>query len=492
MKILSSFLIILLYLSNSVVGQTSGTKNKVQTAIDNFAAQEALTHASISFQVIDLENESVVAEYDPHRTLPTASTAKLFSTATALEILGANYRPKTRVYYDGTIDSNGVLIGNIWIRGGGDPSLGSKYFNDGSYRVGFLESWVKQLKAKGIKSIQGNIIADASEFGYEGAPDGWNWVDMGNYYGAGPSGLTIFDNLVQYHFSTSKSIGRTSTIKKILPTVPGMVFHNYVKSSSHQGDNAYIYGAPYSLDRFASGTLPAGRSSFLVKGSLPDPERQFAHEFQQILVQSEIPVSGEIKTAREMETFSKQADYDGRQLVIEHLGKPIRDIVNKTNEKSINLFAEHLVCLVGYKKTGNGSIASGLKELEKYWTNKFNSHGMHVNDGSGLSRSNAISAADFTGLLKAMHKGKNSEKFHASLPVAGVNGTMRNICKGQAGHNRIQAKSGSMSRIKSYAGYVNSSTGKTYAFALIVNNQTCSSRELVRKMEVIFNKIATL
>ncbi len=486
MKIVSSFLFISLIAINFAFGQ-----NKVQTAINEFAASSHMKYASISFDVIDLATGKSVAAYDPNRGMPTASTAKLFSTATAIEILGENYRPQTRIYVDGPIDSIGTLTGNVWIRGGGDPTLGSKYFCDDGRERDFLYAWADSLKKKGITKIEGAIIADASEFGYKGAPDGWNWVDMGNYYGAGPSGLTIFDNLVEYTFKVPAKVGSISTLSSTRPFVPNMVVHNYVSSASGGGDNAYIYGAPYSMDRFVTGTLPAGSSAFVVKGSLPDPESQFAFELQEILRERGIVVLGGSKTARAMEIQSASWTYSKRTLLFTHAGETIGRIVDKTNEWSINLFAEHLVNLIGYVKGGDGSTYKGLSELEKYWSGKWSTTGMQVNDGSGLSRSNAISASNFTNLLKSMDASLNGKRFKESLPVSGISGTMRNICKDQAGHGKITAKSGSMTRIKSYAGYVNSTSGKKYAFALIVNNQTCSSSALVDMMEVVFNSIAT-
>lgn len=487
MKIISSFLMISFLAINFAQGQ-----NKVQTAIDQFAASSHLKNASISFEVIDLSTGSTVASYHPETVLPTASTAKLFSTATALEILGENYRPKTRIYYEGKIDSTGTLKGNLWIRGGGDPTLGSKYYCSKGHNRDFLYAWADSLKKKGIKKIDGSIIADASEFGYEGAPDGWNWVDMGNYYGAGASGLTIFDNLIEYKFSVPSKIGSQSKLVSLSPSVPDLVVHNYVKARSGGGDNAYIYGAPYSLDRFVTGTLPAGSSAFIVKGSLPDPERQFAYELEKVLRELGIEITGELNTARDMEIKSGNWSYSKRTLLFAHEGATLGSIVDKTNERSINLFAEHLVNLVGYETNGDGSTKNGLRVLENYWAKKWATKGMHVNDGSGLSRTNAISASNFTDLLKAMYTGKNGKRFEQSLPVAGVNGTMRNICKNQSGHGKIAAKSGSMTRIRSYAGYVNGVSGKKYAFALIVNNQTCSNSALIDKMEVVFNTIARL
>jgi len=485
MKILSLILLIVFYGVNSIFAQ-----NTIQTSIEHFANDAALKHASISFKVIDLATGSSVSEFNPDVTLPTASTAKLFSTATAIDVLGPDYRATTRIYRDGEIDSAGVLNGAIWIRGGGDPSLGSKYFNEEAIQLDFLDSWVKQLKELGIKEINGAVIADASAFGYNGVPDGWNWVDLGNYYGAGPSGLSIYDNLVRYRFSVPSSSGQFVRVKSIEPNVPGLQFHNYILSSTRKGDNAYLYGAPYSLDRFGSGTLPIGSSNFLVKGSLPDPEMQFAHELCEALKRAGIKVSDGAQSVRSSDLTSKAKSYDGRVLLIEHKGEKLLDIINYTNMRSVNLFAEHMISLVGYEKTGNGSTRSGLQALENHWKNYFSIDGMQINDGSGLSRMNAISAQHFVGLLQQMNKSKYAAEYLSSLPVAGKSGTLRSVCQGQAAQNRMIAKSGSMTRIKSYAGYINGVSGKRYAFALIVNNYTCSSSALKRKMEAVFNKIA--
>jgi D-alanyl-D-alanine carboxypeptidase/D-alanyl-D-alanine-endopeptidase (penicillin-binding protein 4) len=485
MKILSLILLIVFYGVNSIFAQ-----NTIQTSIEHFANDASLKHASISFKVTDLATGTTVSEFNPNVTLPTASTAKLFSTATALDILGPDYRATTRIYRDGEIDSAGVLNGTLWIRGGGDPSLGSKYFNQEDHQLDFLDNWVKQLKELGITEIKGAVMADASAFGYNGVPDGWNWVDLGNYYGAGPSGLSIYDNLVRYRFSVPSSSGQLVRVKSIEPKVPGLQFHNYILSSTRKGDNAYLYGAPYSLDRFGSGTLPLGSSNFLVKGSLPDPEMQFAHELCEALKRVGIKVSDGAQSVRSLDLVAKAKSYDGRVLLIEHKGEKLIDIINYTNMRSVNLFAEHMINLVGYENTEDGSTRSGLTALENHWKNGFNIDGMQINDGSGLSRMNAISAQHFVGLLKQMNESKYASEFLSSLPVAGKSGTLKSVCQGQAAQNRMIAKSGSMTRIKSYAGYINGLSGKRYAFALIVNNYTCSSSALKRKMEVVFNKIA--
>ena len=483
MKILSLFLITLFYAVNLTFAQST-----LENAVQNFVEDPLHQNASVSFKLVDLSTKKTVYSFDAERTMPTASTTKLFSTATALELLGPNYRAKTRFYSDGNIDSNGVLHGNIWIRGGGDPSLGSKYFFSEEHQYDFLQNWVKELQKIGIKTIAGNVIADASEFGYNGAPDGWSWVDMGNYYGAGPSGLTVGDNLIQLHFKTGAKVNQPTVLVKIHPFVPELMYHNYVLSSQKRGDNSYIYGAPFSMERFITGTLPVNKEDFIVKGSLPDPEKQLAYLFAQELNASEIKFNGDYKSVREMNLT--QNDYTDRTLIFTHSGEKLIDIINKTNFKSINLFAEHLVCLIAYQKTGNGSSKKGLEIIESYWKNKLGFTSIYLTDGCGLSRMNAISATHFTSLLYYMNTAKYSKEFFNSLPVAGESGTLKVICKGQAGQGRVFAKSGTMRRIKSYAGYIHSKSGKKYAFAITINNPEGSLRNVRKKMALIFNAIA--
>jgi len=470
--------------------QVSLGQNSIEKLLTDFKALPELTNATISFQAIDISSGEQIAALNSSLSIPTASTAKLFATASALEILGAEFRPKTRIYADGTIDKNGMLHGNIWIRGGGDVSLGSKYFTEDGHQRDFLIAWVDSLQKLGIKSVSGAIIADGSEFGYAGAPDGWSWSDMGNYYGAGPAGICVFDNLLKMHFKTGSSPGSKTELVTTFPIVPNLTFHNYITSENVTGDNSYIFGAPYSLDRFATGSLPLNHAGFEVKGSLPDPEFQLAHELFQQLTNNGIIVGEGAKSVRQEDQGIKNRYNSNFQLLITHEGEKIIDIAKLTNMKSINLFAEGLICLIGFQKAGFGSTEEGLKQVEKYWSTKMNLTGLFLKDGSGLSRSNGISADHFCTLLKGMYASKNAALFRATLPVAGKSGTLSNVCKNQLGEGRIIAKSGSMSRIKSYAGYIDSKSGKKIAFSITVNNFSCSSSVLTVQIEKLLNALA--
>jgi D-alanyl-D-alanine carboxypeptidase/D-alanyl-D-alanine-endopeptidase (penicillin-binding protein 4) len=481
MKLTRYFFITLLFCINFCFSQ-----GLVQQKIDEFAKYSGFSNASIGFMAMDCKTGEMIARHNEKLSLPCASVMKLFSTASAIEIVGPNFKPSTKIYYDGTIDASGTLNGNIWIVGGGDMSLGSRYFYSDLEQARFLEDWSKAISGKGIKLIKGSIIGDASRFGYEGAPDGWNWSDLGNYYGAGFSGLSVFDNMLEYHFKTS-SAGMASILVKSSPPIENLVFHNYVEGANVSGDNSYIYGAPYSLDRFGTGKIPANSSNFVVKGSIPDPEYQVALEFHNVLIKNGITISEKPTSTRISERYSSKSTLN---LLLDYPGKSILEVATITNHKSINFFAEGLLSQVGFKQLGDGSSSKSCNYLETYWSKRINTAGLYINDGSGLSRTNAVNASHFCELLKSMSESINYPLFLSTLPVAGVSGTLGSVCKNQAAHGKLKAKSGTMTRIKSYSGYVESKSGKLIAFAIIVNNFNCSSSVVVDQMEKVFNAMA--
>ena len=481
---------ILLFFAIVATLKSAVAQGELQSAVKNLHQSTEFQHAGISFLAINAETGEKIVEQNPLLGLPPASTAKLFSTAAAIEILGPDYRPKTRIYIDGSVSPDSVLHGNIWIRGGGDMTLGSRFFTQQGHEKDFLKSWVDSITSAGIKQINGKIIADGSEFGYAGVPDGWSWVDIGNYYGAGPSGICLFDNTIRYNFKTGATAGSPTTLINYFPEIPGLTFHNYIQSTNVNDDNSYIYGGPFSNDRFGTGSLPLNRTNYSVKGSMPDPEFQLAYEFEKALKNVGIDVKGGAVGARSLTNHTIVNYSKTFKLLFTHRGQKLIDIARLTNMKSINLFAEGLVCLIGYEKNGNGSTESGIKEIEKYWSTRINTKGLILKDGSGLSRSNGISASHFCELLKYMNTSKFKDAFNSTLPVAGKSGTLNSLCRNQAGQGRVSAKSGTMSKIKSYSGYVQSSTGKKIAFAIILTNFSGSSSNATTKIESILNQLA--
>ncbi len=447
-------------------------------------------NASIAISVIDLKTNEKIISHNDQISLAPASTTKLFSTASAFEILGANYKTKTRIYGDSRIDENGVIKGDLWVRGGGDISLGSKFYSIEGLEDEFLEKWVDTLYKMGLRKIDGNLIGDGSEYGYQGVPDGWNWADIGNYYGSGPSGLPIYDNLLRFYLKVGGKVGTKATLIRVFPEIENLNFNNYILSAKAKGDNSYIYGAPFSYDRFGTGYLPKNSNSFMVKGTLPDPEYQFVCEFVRTLKQRGIEITGKAIGARNLNLGSANLRYTSKQLILSFDGKTINSIAWWTNKKSVNVFAEQLLCWIGKEKGSIGDTKTGLYIVNRFWSKKINSAGLMLKDGSGLSRSNAINATNFTSLLKYMHLSKNAELFKETLAITGESGTLSKVCYGQAAHGRIKAKSGTMNKIKSYAGYVETVNGKQLAFAIIANNYGCTNDAMLTKIEKFMNAMA--
>lgn len=467
-------------------------QHTIENAKNAFVSDPVFANASISIAVMDVATGEKITEHQASTSIAPASTVKLFATASALEILGANHTPTTRIYATRPMDATGKITGDLWIRGGGDISLGSKYFNAANTEADFLKKWADTLFKLGLRKIEGSVIGDGSEFGYQGAPDGWNWSDMGNYYGAGPSGLPLFDNMLRYYFKVTGKVGEKATLIQTVPAIDGLQFNSYIQGSKQPGDNSYIFGAPYSLDRFGTGYLPINSSSFMVKGSLPDPELQFAQALHRALVDRGITIEEQPKGVRTLNLGVAWKRYtDGFALLYTNKGKTVNDLVYWTNQKSVNIFAEQLIGLVGYKSNGNGDTENGLRYVEKFWKDKINTTGLYLTDGSGLSRNNAVSASHFCALLNYMHASANAENFKKSLAVAGVSGTLSDVCKNQAAHGKIQAKSGTMKRIKSYSGYANHPNGKTYSFAIIVNNYNTSNAQLMVRIEKFMNTLVS-
>ncbi len=434
-----------------------------------------LKNASLGISVMEAGTGKVVVETDPQLSLVPASLLKIITSAAALEILGPHYRFETRIDHSGEIDKEtGTLKGNLIIVGGGDPALGSLYFKDHYLKNHFLDQWVKAVRDKGIKKIEGDIVADASVYEKQMIPNTWVWEDLGNYYGAGACGLSVYDNMYEITLQSGLA-GSDCPILKITPEVPGLEIENTVKSSTVNRDMAYVFGSPFDSKRVIKGTIPENRKSFTIKASLPDPPFLLAHQLKQKLEENNISTGGIAKASYSSCKTGK--------IIRNTVSPPLKDIVKVLNHESVNLFAEHLCKHLAYIETGNGNTKQGLETIRKFWIKQgIGTDGMHLADGSGLSRFNAVTARQLTEILYFMNQSGESEVFRQSLPAVG-NGTLYVFDKEKFPEGSLQAKSGSMTRVRAYAGFLKTVSGKELIFTVVLNNFSCSQTEAIRKIE---------
>ncbi len=448
-------------------------------------------NAWFGFLAIDANSGKVISSYNPDKALRPASNQKLISTASVLEMYGPDYQFKTKLLYTGHIDTlHKFLKGDIIIEGGGDPTLGSVYF-DQTKDHRFLIQWTEAIKKLEIDSISGGVIADAGIYSTDIVPVTWAWGNMGDYFGAGPCGLSIFDNYYTVFFNTDSIPGKPAKIIKTEPQIPYLVFDNQIISDTVLGDHSNIIGAPYCNTRYLRGRLPLNKTEYGVKGSIPDPAFFAAFELNRVLQNNGIVI---LKKPATLKMLQKERKNISTKLIYTTYSPPLSEIIKQTNIHSINLFAEHFLDHCGLKLIGKAQTGEDAKALMKFWEEKgMDIQGLYITDGSGLSQYNAITPRQMVYLLNYM-KNKSSYFTHYfnSLPIAGREGTVEGMFKGSAAEGNLRAKSGTIDKVKAYSGYVTSRSGREIIFSMMVNNFSCKSKEAKARLEKLMIALAEL
>jgi len=442
-----------------------------ENALSRFTDNALLKNANISLLVQDLKTGKVLSDFRSGNSAVTASTMKVITTATALEMLGPDFHFQTKLEIDGEITKDSTLVGNLYIYGGGDPTLGSEKLGNPD----FLTEWTAAVRKAGIRHITGRIVANPGIYDKEVINPKWTWEDMGNYYAPGIHGIAYLDNTYRAYFN-SAGAGKLTELVKIEPEIPELSIDNYVRSANVNSDNAYFYGAPFAYHRYVMGEIPANRTNFAVKGDIPEPALVLARDFQTQLAASGCKVD---------QAPAVEYDTDCKKYIIYTYESPaLKDIITETNVKSNNLYAEYLFKYIGSTVQIPSTIDLSVATIRKFWKAK----GLPVDqlfqcDGSGLSPADGVSANFFVQLLSYMkNKSKNADVFYNSLPVSGESGTLKSFLDGTSLQGKVHAKSGTIERVKSYAGYIETKNG-TLVFALLVNNPFGTSKEVVKKME---------
>lgn len=449
-------------------------KCQLKNIAEEWKKDPALKHASIGYCVIDASSSEILAEYNSRQLLIPASTLKIVTTSAALGILGSNYRYETKVCYNGKFNRiTGVLEGDLIVSGSGDPTLQSDYFEKDSVSVS--DKWAQQLKEKGIREITGSIIGDASYFDRQ-IPSNWIWEDISNYFGAVPCGLSYHDNKFKVYYNTGEA-GSIATIINYSPRYLHDTIHltsDVVSKGSE--DQAYAYGDPFSFKREIRGTLPPNKKNYDIEVALPDPALLCAEQLCSSLLRQGI----KCRTDAARSLYISSENTINKQALFSHYSPTLDRIVYFTNLKSNNQYCEALL-----RTLGKGNKDQGLKAVKNYWASRgMDSSEIYMDDASGLARLNTTSPYYQASLLgKIFRDNSVYQYFNASLPVAGKQGSMSSIGKGKYIEGNMRAKTGYLTRVRAYCGYVKARSGKELAFSIIFNNYNCSPREARLKME---------
>ena len=440
-------------------------------ALQKMEADTQLKHAIVSLYVVDAATGAVIFDEHSQVGLAPASCQKLFTSVAALDLLGPDYRYRTSLGYSGQLEK-GVLKGDLYLLGTGDPTLGSWRYDSTKESV-LLHRWIAALGKGGIKKIEGNIVIDDSHWETQVLPGGWIWEDIGNYYGAGAWGLNWHEN--QYDLRMKPGIAVGDLVKMEAPAEQLEIYSlaNLVKTGAPgSGDQSCIYGAPYNPLAIVGGTIPLQKEDFVVSGSIPVPPR-----YAGILLGEALQKNGIVEHPKEVETSllllleKKAMGHPSR--ILDTYFSPRLDSMNYWFlRKSINLYGEALIKTLAYEKTGMGSTEKGVALVREFWSG----HGIepsaiHLADGCGLSPQNRVTTDALVKVLQYARTRPWYPAFYKALPE--ING--------------MKMKSGSIGGVRSYAGYQVSTDGKEYVFSIIVNNYDGSSAEVVKKLFSVLN-----
>jgi len=438
--------------------------------------------------VLDVQTGNTIVDLNGNKSLAPASNLKLLTTSAALVQFGSSHQFKTVVGYSGRI-TGATLNGDLIVVGGGDPTLGSTQVKGNKSLDQILDDFTNTVKKTGISKIDGKIITDVSLFDPVLIPDGWLWVDIGNYYGVGPNSLCVHDNLYYLYFKPGKKVGSPAAVLEVKPEIPGLHFTNYMKTGPvGSGDNGYIYGGTGGFTRTLRGTIPAGVNRFSIKGSIPDPALFFIQTLKKQLAKNGIKITKSVEISHKHVSMNK--------IILEHNSPPLSEIVYWINKKSINLYTEVLLKHLGKSKYNVGSFKNGIKALKDFLGEQgVPLAGLHLYDGSGLSPLNAITTNQMALLLKNMTTQSTFDDFFNSLPIAGSNsddGQLGHLCRGTAAANNLRAKTGLITRVRAHSGYVKTRSGRLLCFSMIANDHTGSSRKIDRLHEKLMIQMAEL
>lgn len=425
----------------------------------NFLTSHPITgQANMSVLVQNLTTGEVIDSYREDYVVPPASVMKLLTTGAALETLGPGFRFPTILEYSGSIE-NGVLRGDLYIRGGCDPSLGWKG------RTGFLDKWVKAIQAAGIQRIEGAVIADMTMLDGEAQNPNWLCEDAGNYYAPGIFALNYYGNTMNIVLQSGEP-GSVAKVIKTEPAVEDVYFINHIRCDKITYDGAFVSGLPYSRERYLTGAVPSNLGTFGIKGDLPNPGLLLARHLTAKLKEAGITI---------LRDANYLADYNPltppRTELYIHYSEPLSEIIKETNINSNNLYAEALFRYLGTRYTLPGTIHNSQDLLREYWRKRGVSiQRAIIKDGCGLAPQDAVSAKTFVQLLTIMSGSENKDAWFASLPVSGKSGTLKTLCPGTELEGRIHAKSGTIAGTKNFAGYIDMPNGDTWVFAILINS----------------------
>ncbi len=415
-----------------------------------------------------------------------ASNMKLFTTAVALIRLGPDFRYTTNLYTDSSVE-NGILKGDVYLRGSGDPTISERFQGR---PTAVFEEWADGLKQQGIREITGDLVGDDSLFDDKNLGRGWAWDDEFIAFSARISAVSFNDNCFDTLVSPGKKSGDPARVT-IAPDTSYVKLTNSVKTSASGEQTDLDARRPFGSNVLTlSGRIELNSPPRHIRFAVGNPTLYAMTVLKEVLVRKGIRVLGR---AVSIDDAGKMPDYGTMKVLATRRSASLSDIIEQTNKRSQNLYAELLFRTLGAVYGGKGTTEKSVRVMvESLATMGIRGDSIAIYDGSGLSRLNLVTPAQIVRLLDYMSRHPYFAYFYRSLPVAGIDGTLTKRMKNSEAENNVRAKTGTLTHTVALSGYLKERDGGLLAFSILSNNCLHTSAEVRSLQDAICERLPLL
>jgi D-alanyl-D-alanine carboxypeptidase/D-alanyl-D-alanine-endopeptidase (penicillin-binding protein 4) len=464
------------------------TLAELRSRIEEICHQPALDPGFFAVKIASLDSGQIIFEQSANKFVRPASNMKLYTVATAIDRLTVDYHFITSVYAKEKPE-DGKIKGDLIIYGRGDPSISTRF--NGDYFKG-INDLADRIVAAGVKRVKGDLVGDESYFNGSPIGSGWEWEDLTWSYGAPVSALSVNDNAIDLNIKPGATVGAAVNVTTGPANASFITIVNRATTSPKElRSNLQIYRGLGANTVELTGTLPLGDAGFRGGVAIPNPPLAFVSMLRDALLKRGVKIDGQLRTVNHRSGISvlprMPAGFNSPTGTINQFPIEITSwsspafavIAAQTLKPSQNQYTEIILRTLGRtqpqlnSETGREQTdeEAGLAIVRSFLRQTgIADNEVALNDGSGLSRNDLISANATVQLLTYMAKHKYFAQFRDALPIAGVDGTLSSRMRGTPAEKNVRAKTGSLSSVASLSGYVTTAGGEHLVFSMMLNN----------------------
>ena len=460
-------------------GSSTDPLVRLRAEILSATQQPGVSRASWGIVVSSLDRHDRLVDLNAHTLFVPASVAKLVSVATAAEAVGWDHRFETSLLTTGSV-SQGRLFGDLIVVGSGDPSIGGRGGGD-------LSTFVAAVKAAGFERIEGRIVGDDDALEEPRPQLSWAWDDLGYTTGSLFGALNLAENRTVVTVTPASTAGAPADVSIQARAEGRPIVNRVITGPAGSPSLLWPEQRPGETALTIAGSIPLGASPTPLGISSGNPTLWFATVLRNRLIEEGIVVTGE---AVDIDDLSPPPDRSDATMLFTYRSPTLAEIARPLLKESINLYGEAFMRLNAGKGVfpTNDAALDGLRKRLTVWGLSDGSY--QLVDGSGLSRRDAISPEAVMAVLQRMSSSSDAAPFLTALPIAGVDGSLAARMKGTAAEGNLRAKTGTMSNIRSLAGYVTARNGEHLAFVILINNFEGTSAAANQAIDAVAVRIA--